>query len=104
MERIRRNDLVIVTAGVDRGKTGKVLRIVPQSGRVVVEGVNMVFKHVRRSQQNPQGGRIRRENPLAISKVLPYCEKCQKGVRVRFEFQDGLKRRVCAKCSEAFPS
>lgn len=103
MRRIKRNDQVIVVAGVDKGKTGKVLRVDDERDRIVVEGVNMVFKHVRRSQQNPQGGRIRRENSLAISNVMPFCEKCQKGVRVKIEKQDGLKKRVCAFCNETFP-
>jgi large subunit ribosomal protein L24 len=64
----------------------------------------MVYKHVRRSQQNPQGGRIQRENSFPISNVQLYCEKCQKGSRVRIESVDGIKRRVCVKCSEPFPS
>ena len=104
MRRIRKNDLVIVKVGVDRGKTGRVLRLIPDANKVVVEGVNMVYKHVRRSQQNPQGGRIQRENPFSLSKVMPFCEKCQKGVRVRFETKNDVKRRVCAKCSEPLTS
>jgi large subunit ribosomal protein L24 len=104
MRRIKRNDLVMVTTGVDRGKTGKVLRVITDDERVVVEGLNMRYKHVRRSQQNPQGGRIRRENPMALSNVMPYCDKCKKGVRVKYETKDGVKRRTCVSCSEALPS
>ncbi len=104
MKRIKRNDMAYVTTGVDRGKTGRVLRVLDEKDRIVIEGVNMVYKHVRRSQQNPQGGRIQKENPMAISNVMVYCEKCQKGVRVRFAEQDGKKTRVCAKCSEPFPT
>ena len=103
MYRIKRNDQVIVTAGADRGKSGKVLRVDAENDRIVVENVNMVFKHVRRSQQNPQGGRIRRENAMSISNVMPFCEKCQKGVRVHIVEQDGKKRRACVSCSELFP-
>lgn len=104
MRRVKKNDLVIVTSGVDRGKTGKILRVLEDENRVVVEGVNMVYKHVHRSQQNPQGGRIRRENAFSISNVMPYCEKCRKGTRVRFKIEKGVKKRVCAGCSEPFPS
>ena len=104
MRRIRRNDTAVVIAGVDRGKTGRVLRVIPSQDRVVVEGVNMVYKHVRRSQQNPQGGRIRKENPMAISKVMPWCDKCQQGVRIRIATEKGEKTRVCAKCGAAFAS
>ncbi len=104
MMRLKAGDLAVITAGADKGMTGKVLRILQHSDRVVVEGTNMVYKHVRRSQQNPQGGRIRKENPLAISNVMPYCEKCQKGVRIRFEVKDSKKIRMCCKCSEPFPS
>ena len=104
MKRIKKNDLVIVKAGVDRGKTGKVLRLLPDRDKIVVEGVNMVYKHVRRSQQNPQGGRIQRENPFSISNVQLFCEKCQKGVRIRFEKKDDIKKRVCVKCSEPITS
>lgn len=104
MKRIKKNDVVYVTTGTDRGKTGRVLRVLPDRDRIVIEGVNMIFKHVRRSQQNPQGGRIQKESPMAISNVLVYCEKCQKGVRVRFVESDGEKTRVCVKCSEPFPT
>jgi len=104
MRRIKKNDLVIVKAGVDSGKTGKVLRVIDDKNRVVVEGVSLVYKHVRRSQQNPQGGRIKRENAIDLSNVMPFCEKCQKGVRVRFAVKDDVKQRVCSVCSETFPN
>jgi len=98
MNRLKKNETAIVIAGEDAGKTGKVLRLTDDS-RVVVEGVNMIYKHVRRSQQNPQGGRIQKEAPIHVSNVMPYCEKCEKGVRVKFEIQDGKKRRLCRSCS-----
>jgi len=104
MKKIKKNDLIIVKTGADSGKTGKVLRLLHDQDRIVVEGINMVFKHVRRSQQNPQGGRIRRENPFSISNVLLFCEKCQKGARVRIDTEGDRKRRVCVKCSEPSPS
>ncbi len=99
MKHVRRNDVVRVTAGDDAGKEGKVLRVIPKSNRVVVEGVNYVYKHVRPSQRHPQGGRVQREAPVHISNVLPVCPNCGKAVRVRFKVdEDGEKRRVCSKC------
>lgn len=103
MRRLKRNDVVKVVAGDDAGKTGKVLRIDEDKNRITVEGVNLIFKHVRRSQQNPQGGRIQREAPINLSNVQPYCEKCDKGVRVRVENKDGNKQRVCCACSTPLP-
>ena len=68
--RVHRGDQVMVIAGDDKGKTGRVLRVIPDKGRVVVEGVNLVHRHIRRSQKNPQGGRVRREAPINISNVM----------------------------------
>jgi large subunit ribosomal protein L24 len=68
--RIRRGDLVMVVTGADKGQQGRVLRLLPEDRQVVVEGVNLVYRHVRRSQQNPQGGRVRRESPVDISNVM----------------------------------
>ena len=104
MKRIKRTDVAMVIAGDDAGKTGKVLRVIPDANKIVIEGVNLVYKHVRRSQQNPQGGRIQKEAPLQISNVLPYCEKCEKGVKVKFETIKAKKTRVCKVCSSPFPS
>jgi len=103
MNRIKKNDTAVVIAGEDAGKTGKVLRVIPDRGKIVVEGVNLIYKHVRRSQQNPQGGRIQKEAPIDASNALLFCEKCQRGVRVRFEVRDGVKRRVCKRCGNPFP-
>lgn len=103
MMRIKANDTAMVITGNDAGKTGKVLRILHGRNKIVVEGVNMVYKHVRRSQQNPQGGRIQKEAPIALSNVLPYCEKCEKGVRVRFEVKGDVKQRICKHCGTKFP-
>jgi len=68
--RIHRGDLVMVISGADKGQQGRVLRILTDDRMVVVEGVNLVYRHVRRSQQNPQGGRVRRESPVHISNVM----------------------------------
>ena len=68
--RIRRGDTVVVVSGADRGQQGRVLRVDADADKIVVEGVNLVYRHVRRSQQNPQGGRVRRESPVHISNVM----------------------------------
>lgn len=67
--RIRKGDLVVAIAGDDRGKKGKVLQVVPETGRVLVEGLNMVKRHMRKTQDNPQGGIVEKEAPFAISNV-----------------------------------
>jgi large subunit ribosomal protein L24 len=91
---IKKGDTVVVIAGADKGKTGKVLRIVTDKDRVVVEGVNRVWKHVRPGQRNPQGGRIQKDAPIHISNVLPLDPTTGKPTRVKFEMRDGQKRRI----------
>ena len=104
---VRRDDLVEVITGDDKGtpssrKIAKVLRVIAQEHKVVVEGVNRVYKHVRPSKQNLQGGRLSREMPIAASNVLKYCERCGRGVRVGFRFtEDGAKERYCKRCERA---
>lgn len=99
---IRKNDTVVVIAGDHRGARGKVLRIDPRRDLVVVEGVNMVFRHVRPTRRNPQGGRVQKEAPIHLSNVLPYDSGAGKGARVHFEVERdasgriGTKRRVTA--------
>lgn len=82
---VKKNDVVEVISGDHRGARGKVLRVDVKRGRVVVEGVNMVFRHVRPSRKNPQGGRVQKEAAIPISKVLPYDASAGRGKRVRFE-------------------
>jgi large subunit ribosomal protein L24 len=96
---IKTNDTVEVITGDDKGQRGKVLHIDRSEGRLVVEGVNRVYKHVRRSQKNPQGGRLSKEMPVQISNVLLLCNRCGKGVRTGARFaKDGSKERYCKKC------
>jgi len=93
---VRKGDLVIVTAGNDRGATGEVLSIVDDGDRVLVKGVNMRTKHLRPSQQRPQGSTIRREFPIHISNVSPVVDG--KPTRVRFPIKtDGTKTRVAVR-------
>lgn len=101
-----KNDIVELIAGDERGKTGKVIAVLPKKNRVVVQGINYIFKHVRPSQKNPQGGRIQKEAPIAISNVLVVCPnrnclKYGKGVRTRMKLgEDGSKLRVCVRCGQ----
>jgi len=91
---VRKGDEVMVIAGADKGKTGKVLRVIPDRNRVVVEGINRVWKHVRPSQRHPQGGRIQKDAAIHLSNVLPVDPKTGKGARVKFAVAEGVKRRV----------
>ena len=99
--RIRKNDQVQVISGKNKGKEGKVLRHIPQKDMVVVEGVNMVSRHVRPSQKNPQSGIIKQEAPIYAAKVMLVCPQCGAATRVGSSFlESGKKVRVCRKCSE----
>ena len=95
--RIKKGDTVVVIAGADKGKTGKVLRILAEKNRVIVEGINRVWKHVKPSQRNQQGGRIQKDNPLHISNVMPVDPTSGKPTRVRYEVREGKKHRVAVK-------
>jgi len=91
---IKSGDQVMVTTGADKGKVGKVLRVLTGKDRVVVEGINRVWKHVRPSQRNPQGGRIQKDAPIHLSNVMPLDPTTGKGTRVKFELRDGVKHRI----------
>lgn len=111
--RIQRNDLVVVikgesggtvSPGANAGTRGRVLKVIRDKGRVVVEGVNNITKHVRKSEQHPQGARLQKEAPISISNVMLVCSACDRGVRV------GLKKgeergwmRVCKRCGKEIP-
>jgi large subunit ribosomal protein L24 len=96
---IRTGDLVEVTTGNARGTRAKVLSVRPDDGKVVVEGVGRVYRHMKRSQKNPQGGRLSREMPISVSNVLLVCSACSKATRIGVRLgEDGSKSRVCRKC------
>ena len=97
---IRKNDNVIVTTGKDRGKRGRVLRVVPDKNRVIVEGVNIIKRHTRPNpQRNVKGGIVEREASLHASNVQLVCPECGKITRVgRRILGDGRKVRICRKC------
>jgi large subunit ribosomal protein L24 len=98
---VKKGDTVEIVAGVNKGATGRIMRVIPGKNRVLVEGVNLAYKHVRPSQRNPQGGRIRVEQPIHISNVLPVNPKSNKGTRIRFESDTkGNKKRVAVDGSD----
>ena len=94
---IRKDDQVEVVSGDYKGQRGKVLKVLPKKGLVLVQGVNMVFRHVRPSRRNPQGGRLQKEAPIRIANVAPYDEKAGRGVRVRYEVERNAEGKVKAK-------
>ena len=96
---IKKDDIVQVLTGEDKGKRGRVLSVDPQNDKLIVEGVNRVYKHLRPSQKNPQGGRLSKEMPIDVSNVKLYCSKCNRGVRFGRRFTDeGQKQRYCKTC------
>jgi large subunit ribosomal protein L24 len=99
--KIKKNDNVLVIAGKDKGKKGKVRFAYPKHQKVIVEGANFVKKHARATGQARQAGIIDREAPLAISNVMLLCEKCHKPARIGYRFlEDGKKVRYCKNCQE----
>jgi len=97
---IRKNDNVIVITGKDKGKTGKVLKVIPEKKSVIVEKLNFAKEFIRQDQsKNIQGGIMEKEAPVHVSNVMIYCQECGQGVRVRTKrLEDGSKVRVCSKC------
>ena len=100
---VKTGDTVIILSGKDRGKEGKVLAVSPKEGKVIVEGRNMVTKHVKPRNQNEQGGLVKAEAALYASKVMLVCPKCKEPTRIGHAVgKDGKKVRVCKKCSAEF--
>ena len=95
--RIRKDDVVEVIAGDHKGERGKVLKVSPKDGMVLVQGVNMVYRHVRPSRKSPQGGRLQKEAPMRMCNVLPIDDRAGRGKRVRFEVEKGEDGRRKAK-------
>lgn len=103
MDKIKKNDSVVMIAGKDKGKIGKVLKIFRAESRVIVEGVNFSKKHAKRTREDQQGGVIHRESPVHISNLLIFCKRCNRGTKVGFSIlKDGTKSRFCKKCNEVF--
>jgi len=99
--KIRKNDNVLVIAGKDRGKKGKVRFAYPKDERIIVEGVNFIKRHMRAVRQVRQAGIIEREASIHVSKVILLCTKCNKPARIGFrKLEDGRRSRVCRSCGE----
>lgn len=96
---IKKDDMVIVLSGKDKGQKGKILEVMPKSGKVVVEKINVVSRHTRPRKQGDEGGIIKKEAPMYASKVMRVCPKCDKPTRPAHKLMaDGKKVRVCKKC------
>jgi large subunit ribosomal protein L24 len=99
--RIKKGDTVMVIAGRERGKTGKVLSLRPTDAKIVVEKLNIIKRHTKPSQKVRQGGILEREAAIALSNVMYYCGNCQKAVRLGIKtLDDGRRVRVCKKCKD----
>ena len=100
--KIRKNDMVMVVKGKERGKTGKVMRVLPDHGRVVIERLNLVKRHSKPRGAASPGGIVEKEAPLQIANVMFFCERCNAPVRLGIKFAaDGERNRVCRRCGEA---
>jgi len=96
---IKKNDTVMVIAGKERGKTGRVFRVMSKEGRVYVEKLNMIKRHTRPTATNRQGGIVEKEAAMDVSNVMLVCPKCGKPARVSHSFEGGERKvRVCKKC------
>ena len=95
---IKKDDVVVVLSGKDKGKQGKVLEVQPKAGKVIVEKVNVVSRHTKPRKQGDQGGIIQKEAPLYACKVQRVCPKCNKGTRIAHKIENGKKTRVCKHC------
>ncbi len=102
--RIRKGDTVVVISGKDKGKTGKIQRVLREENRVLVEGINLVKRHMRPTPRNPSGGILEREQPIHASKVMPVDPSSGKGTRIRFKtLENGKKVRIAAKSGDEIP-
>ncbi len=98
---IKKNDMVVVTKGREKGKSGKVLRVLPDKGSAIVEKLNFVKRHAKPSQQIRQGGIIEKEAPLTLSNLMLLCPRCNKPVRTgRKQLEDRKSVRICRKCGD----
>lgn len=98
---IRKNDNVIVMAGKEKGKKGRVIAVYPRTNRVLIEKLNMIKRHTRPNQQLRQGGIVEKESPIAVSNVRLLCSKCDKPTSVTRQEQGDSRVRVCKECNAA---
>lgn len=103
MAKIKKNDIVTVLAGKDKGKSGKILAVFPRKNEALVEGINFVKKHRRRTREDQQSGIIQKEAPIDLSNVALFCKGCNSPTKVGFDvLKDGTKTRFCKRCKEVF--
>ena len=95
---VKKGDKVVVIAGSDMGKIGKILTSMPKQNRVIVEGVRMVTKHQKATRDVQQAGILHQEGAINASNVMLYCDKCKSGVRTEVKIENGKKTRACKKC------
>lgn len=101
MQKIRKGDIVQAVKGKDKGKKGKVLRIITEKNRAIVEGLNLVKKHKRQTRQDQQGGIVSIESPIAIANIMLVCKHCNRPARIGFKVNaDKTKSRFCKACKE----
>lgn len=99
MFKIKRQDTVQVIKGKDKGKKGRVLEVLIEKRKAIVEGINLVKKHMRQTRQDQKAGIVQIEAPISLSNLMVFCKSCNRTVRVRFtELKDGTKTRICKKC------
>jgi large subunit ribosomal protein L24 len=100
---VKKNDLVMVVSGREKGKSGRILKVMPDKEKILVEKINFVKRHSRPHGKQRQGGILEKEAPLHLSNVMPLCEKCNKPVRLGHRVVEGDKKaRYCRKCGEIF--
>ena len=98
---VKKGDTVVILTGKDRGKSGEVIRVFPKKGDALVKGINVITRHMKPSMSNPQGGRIQKEAPIDVCKLMVQCPSCQKPSRMsHVRSMDGRGLRVCKKCHE----
>ena len=99
---VKTGDTVVVLSGKERGKKGKVMAVSPKEGKVIVEKINMVSKHMKPRRMGETGGIVKAEGAMYASKVMPVCPKCGKPTRIGHVIEDGKKLRTCKKCGKSF--
>jgi large subunit ribosomal protein L24 len=99
---VRKDDMVMVVSGADKGKKGKVMKVFPKEGTVLIDGINIARKHTKpRPPKVPQGGILEKAMPIKSSRVMPMCSKCDKPFRVKMKVaEDGTRTRICRRCAE----
>jgi large subunit ribosomal protein L24 len=98
--KMKKNDLVLLVKGKDRGKKGKVLQVFPNENKIVVEGVNKRYKHLKARRGKEKGERIEYNAPISLANAMLFCQKCNKPVRIGFKMEKEKKVRICKKCKE----